>query len=105
MSFETEARHHLREVLMAAISRADDGCADWRIAAELLDVGEITWNYQVIPGPSVATFHLIVTATDAEPATGGVVDPPPTDDLSSRLKDRMRLLDGLERPKLEDGGR
>lgn len=72
---ETEARHYLREVLTAAVHRADEGCADWRIADALLDAGEITWNYQIRPEPQVATFQLIFTATDAEPASGGVVEP------------------------------
>jgi hypothetical protein len=65
---ETEARHYLREVLMAVIHAADEGCDDWRIADALLDAGEITWNYQILPEPQLATFQLIFTATDAEPA-------------------------------------
>lgn len=62
---EQEARHYLRDVLMATIDKAGPGASSWDIADALLDAGELTWNYRILPKPPIATFHLIVTATDA----------------------------------------
>ena len=66
--FETEARHHLREVLTGAIGEAmcQRGCTPWDVAEAVLNAGELTWDYRIHPEPQLATFRLIITTTDAD---------------------------------------
>lgn len=66
-AFEVEARHHLRDVLMHVIdeSMRTPEWSSWDVADALLDAGEITWNYRIEPKPQLATFQMVITASDA----------------------------------------